>query len=72
MALVAAIVLVGCGSQAEVSKPRRVEMQTTMGSITLELSDLTPGHRDNFMQLVEEHYFDSLLLLRFQRLSFSL
>ena len=64
LALVAAIILVGCGSQAEQSKPRRVEMQTTAGNIVLELSDLTPGHRDNFMQLVEEHYFDSLLFHR--------
>jgi peptidyl-prolyl cis-trans isomerase B (cyclophilin B) len=39
-------------------------MQTTMGEIVLELSDLTPIHRDNFMQLVEEHYFDSLLFHR--------
>ena len=61
---VVALAFVACGSQAEQSKPRRVEMKTTMGDIVLELSDLTPIHRDNFMQLVEEHYFDSLLFHR--------
>ena len=55
LGLVVAAAMVACGSQAEQSKPRRVEMQTTAGNITLELSHLTPGHRDNFMQLVEEH-----------------
>ena len=56
--------MVACGSQSEPTQPRRVKMQTTMGDIVLELSDLTPIHRDNFMQLVEEHYFDSLLFHR--------
>ena len=64
LAFVVAAVLVGCGGQAEQTKPRRVEMKTTAGDIVLELSDLTPIHRDNFMQLVEEHYFDSLLFHR--------
>ena len=64
LAFVVAVVLVGCGGQAEQTKPRRVEMKTTAGDIVLELSDLTPIHRDNFMQLVEENYFDSLLFHR--------
>ncbi len=62
--LVAVVAMVACGSQPEPTKPRRVEMRTTMGDIVLELSDLTPIHRDNFLQLVEEHYFDSLLFHR--------
>jgi peptidyl-prolyl cis-trans isomerase B (cyclophilin B) len=64
LAFVVAAIMVGCGGQAEQTKPRRVEMKTTAGNIVLELSDLTPIHRDNFMQLVEEHYFDSLLFHR--------
>lgn len=64
LAFALAAVLVGCGRQSEQPQPRRVEMQTTMGNIVLELSDRTPIHRDNFMQLVEEHYFDSLLFHR--------
>ena len=61
-ALVAALALASCGEQTP--QPRRVEMKTTAGDIVLELSDLTPIHRDNFMQLVEERYFDSLLFHR--------
>ena len=63
-AIIVVAIFVGCGGQAEQPKPRRVEMRTTMGDIVLELSDSTPIHRDNFMQLVEEHYFDSLLFHR--------
>lgn len=62
--LLLSVLFVGCGQQANPAKPRRVEMKTTAGDIVLELSDLTPIHRDNFMQLVEEHYFDSLLFHR--------
>ena len=60
--LVAALALASCAEQTP--QPRRVEMKTTAGDIVLELSDLTPIHRDNFMQLVEERYFDSLLFHR--------
>ena len=61
-AIMAAVTLVSCAEQTP--QPRRVEMKTTAGDIVLELSDLTPIHRDNFMQLVEERYFDSLLFHR--------
>ena len=61
-ALVAALALASCSEPQP--QPRRVEMRTTAGDIVLELSDLTPIHRDNFMQLVEEKYFDSLLFHR--------
>ena len=61
-AIIAAVTLVSCAEQTP--QPRRVEMRTTAGDIVLELSDLTPIHRDNFMQLVEERYFDSLLFHR--------
>lgn len=61
-AIVAALALASCSEPQP--QPRRVEMRTTAGDIVLELSDLTPIHRDNFMQLVEEEYFDSLLFHR--------
>lgn len=64
LAFTLAAIMVGCGQQAQQSQPRRVEMRTTMGDVVLELSDLTPIHRDNFLQLVEEQYFDSLLFHR--------
>lgn len=45
-------------------KPVRVELQTTKGTIVLELSDKTPKHRDNFIKLVKENAYDSLLFHR--------
>jgi peptidyl-prolyl cis-trans isomerase B (cyclophilin B) len=43
---------------------RDVEMTTTAGVILLRLSDSTPLHRDNFLQLVKSKYYDSLLFHR--------
>lgn len=39
-------------------------MQTTMGDIRMVLYDETPLHRDNFISLIEEGYYDSLLFHR--------
>jgi peptidyl-prolyl cis-trans isomerase B (cyclophilin B) len=39
----------------------RVEIRTEMGTMVVELYNETPQHRDNFMKLVNEHYYDSLL-----------
>ena len=43
---------------------RQVLLETTEGNILIELSDLTPVHRDNFVRLVNEHFYDSLLFHR--------
>jgi peptidyl-prolyl cis-trans isomerase B (cyclophilin B) len=43
---------------------KRVLLETTEGNIRIELSDLTPVHRDNFVRLVNEHFYDSLLFHR--------
>ncbi len=43
---------------------RQVLIETTEGNIRIELSDLTPIHRDNFVRLVNEHFYDSLLFHR--------
>ncbi|MEO9870037.1 peptidylprolyl isomerase [Ekhidna sp.] len=48
----------------EEPKPIQVELQTTKGAIVLELSDKTPQHRDNFVKLVEEGAYDSVLFHR--------
>ena len=45
-------------------RKRDVEMQTTMGTIVLRLSDSTPLHRDNFLRLVKSNYYDSILFHR--------
>lgn len=45
-------------------RKKDVLMQTTMGDITIRLSDSTPLHRDNFLKLVKIKYFDSVLFHR--------
>jgi len=41
-----------------------VAIITTKGTITVRLSDSTPLHRDNFVKLVKQHYYDSVLFHR--------
>lgn len=41
-----------------------VEMETTLGSITIKLYDSTPQHRDNFIKLAETEYYDNMLFHR--------
>lgn len=41
-----------------------VELSTPMGKMVIELYDNTPLHRDNFVKLVEEGYYDDLLFHR--------
>lgn len=45
-------------------RKRDVLIQTTMGDITIRLSDSTPLHRDNFIKLVKQNYYDSILFHR--------
>lgn len=58
----------GCTTQKDnneaIETPVQVEMQTDLGTIIVELSDKTPKHRDNFIKLVKEGKFDSLLFHR--------
>lgn len=39
----------------------RVLLQTTKGNIVVELYNETPGHRDNFVKLVRQGYYDGNL-----------
>ena len=41
-----------------------VELTTTKGVIVLRLSDSTPQHRDNFLKLVKQKYYDSIIFHR--------
>lgn len=41
-----------------------VEFKTTLGDFTVRLYDDTPKHRDNFLKLVSEGYYDGLLFHR--------
>lgn len=42
----------------------RVAVETTKGNFTILLYGDTPKHRDNFVKLVNEHYYDSTLFHR--------
>ena len=43
---------------------RQVEIATDFGVMKVELSNYTPKHRDNFIKLAEEGFFDDLLFHR--------
>lgn len=45
-------------------RKRDVLLQTSMGEMTIRLSDSTPLHRDNFIKLVKQGFYDSLLFHR--------
>ena len=41
-----------------------VELVTSKGTMVIRLSDSTPLHRDNFIKLVNQHFYDGLLFHR--------
>jgi cyclophilin family peptidyl-prolyl cis-trans isomerase len=45
-------------------KNTRVLIETSMGNMVIELYNDTPLHRDNFVKLVQDHYFDNQLFHR--------
>jgi len=51
-------------NRTEEPKEITVEITTTYGVMKLELYNETPLHRDNFLKLVNEQYYDSLLFHR--------
>ena len=62
LVLLPLLLLLGCGTSRR--EPTRILMQTTRGDITLELSDRTPRHRDNFVRLTRQGHFDGVLFHR--------
>ena len=51
-------------SKPAASKERLVEIKTDYGTMVVRLYDSTPLHRDNFIKLVKEGFYDSLLFHR--------
>lgn len=49
---------------SEQSSRAEVLLETTEGNIRITLYNETPRHRDNFIRLVESHFYDSLLFHR--------
>ena len=68
--LAAALLSTACGgNRPVVTGPAVVVLHTTAGDIRLELDGRTPRHRDNFLELAREGFFDSLLFHRVIALS---
>ena len=51
-------------STPAMSQSSHVTIETTAGNIRIMLYDDTPAHRDNFLRLADEHFYDSLLFHR--------
>ncbi len=66
--LVLVALLLCLGTQAGKKRKKEcrsvVRLETTMGNIRIALSDLTPVHRDNFLRLAEEGFYDGVLFHR--------
>jgi cyclophilin family peptidyl-prolyl cis-trans isomerase len=63
--IIMSLSVTGSGAQQIHTDPQiKVLMATTYGDIKIVLYNETPLHRDNFLKLVQEHYFDSLLFHR--------
>ncbi len=61
-ALVAILLATSCKQSNQ--EPRKALIETSFGNITVELLDSTPKHRDNFVKLVEEGFYNDLLFHR--------
>lgn len=61
-----ALLLTLSTNAADARRPERirVRMETTKGNFTLELFNETPQHRDNFVRLVREGFYDGILFHR--------
>ena len=63
-----AILIVSCSASKKTAvlpvKPVQVKLTTDSGTIILMLYDKTPLHRDNFVKLVKEKFYDGLLFHR--------
>ena len=51
-------------SKGNSKKMTTVKLETTLGDIVVELYNETPQHRDNFIKLVKEGYYDGVLFHR--------
>ena len=64
VSLLAAVLVTACGRHPVAEGSAGVVLHTTAGDICLELDGRTPRHRDNFLRLTREGFFDSLLFHR--------
>lgn len=55
---------IGLANTSKNSAIKQIVLETDYGNITIRLYDKTPAYRDNFIQLAEEGFYDSLLIHR--------
>ncbi|WP_343700243.1 peptidylprolyl isomerase [Chitinophaga sp.] len=60
--LLSFLLLAAMATQAQ--RNRKVKVTTDYGTMVIRLYDQTPKHRDNFIRLVKQHFYDSLLFHR--------
>lgn len=60
----AVFLFLAMGIQWASGQTYQLSIETNYGKIVVMLYDGTPIHRDNFMKLAKEHYYDSLLFHR--------
>lgn len=61
------VLLLSCAAQKKVRPRDRlkdVALETNYGTMRIRLYDDTPLHRDNFLKLVKNHYYDGILFHR--------
>ena len=61
------ILLFSCTATRKTTKiiePVRVKIETDSGTMVVRLYDSTPLHRDNFVKLIKENFYDGLLFHR--------
>src|SRR5262245_9943974 len=51
-------------TKTESTAEPKVKISTSYGDMVIKLYNETPQHRDNFLKLAKEHFFDSLLFHR--------
>ncbi len=64
--LILSSTLFGCASlmKGKKMKEEKVQIETTEGVIVVKLYNETPLHRDNFLKLVKDKFYDGVLLHR--------
>lgn len=65
--LVVLVFIVSCSASKKAGKTKaeqKVMITTDYGTMVLKLYNKTPLHRNNFIKLVKEHFYDSLLFHR--------
>lgn len=59
-----ALLLTIAGCNKTIEGPRVALIETSLGQIKVKLYDETPEHRDNFVKLIEDGFYDDLLFHR--------